>query len=63
MKGGLKMPMSEAAIQKRREYKRKWNAENKDKVKQYQRTYWERKADSDRQKTAENGSKGGSNQC
>lgn len=52
------MPMSEAAKQARRDYKRKWNAENKDKVKQYQRTYWERKADSDRQKSAEIGSKG-----
>jgi len=50
--------MSEAAKQARRDYKRKWNAENKDKVKQYQRTYWERKADSDRQKTAEIGRQG-----
>ena len=52
------MPLSEAAKQARRDYKRKWNAENKDKVKQYQRTYWERKADSTRQKSAEIGSKG-----
>ena len=55
---GTAMPMSEAAKQARRDYKRKWNAENKDKVKQYQRTYWERKADSTRQKSAEIGSKG-----
>jgi hypothetical protein len=49
--------MSEAAKQARREYKRKWNAKNKDKVRQYQRTYWEKKGDSDRQKAAEIGTR------
>lgn len=36
--------MNDKAIQARREYKRKWNAEHRDKVKEYQRKYWEKKA-------------------
>ena len=36
--------ISEAAKEERRAYKRKWNAENKDKVRQYNRDYWERRA-------------------
>ena len=35
--------MTEAAKQARREYKRAWNAKNKDKVKAAQDRYWERK--------------------
>lgn len=57
------MPMSEAAKQARREYKRKWNAKNKDKVRQYQRTYWEKKGDSDRQKAAEIGTRAAGGIC
>ena len=51
------MEMSESAKRARREYKKAWNARNRDKVKQYQRDYWERKADSDRQETADNSGK------
>ena len=51
------MDMSESAKQARRAYIRAWNAKNRDKVKQYQRNYWERKADSDRQETADNSGK------
>lgn len=36
--------MSAAAIQARREYKRKWNAANPEKVKAAQKRYWERQA-------------------
>lgn len=36
--------MTEAAKKARREYKRKWQQENADKVKGYQSKYWERKA-------------------
>ncbi len=36
--------MSEAAKAARREYKRKWNQENKDKLKAYQARFWEKKA-------------------
>ena len=36
--------MTEAAKEARRAYRRKWNRENKDKVKEAQRRYWERKA-------------------
>jgi len=36
--------MSEAAKEARREYKREWNRKNRDKCKEHQRTFWERKA-------------------
>lgn len=36
--------MNEAAKQARREYKRKWQRENPDKVKEYQARYWDKKA-------------------
>lgn len=36
--------MNEAAKAARRAYKRKWQRENRDKVKQYQEKYWNRKA-------------------
>lgn len=36
--------MTEAAIQARRLYKKRWNAANKDKVRAAQERYWERKA-------------------
>ncbi|MDR1753415.1 MAG: phosphatase [Eubacterium sp.] len=34
--------LSEEAIEKRREYKRRWNAQNPEKVKEHTRRYWER---------------------
>jgi len=43
------MAMSEAAKEARREYKRRWNRSNPDKVAQHQRTYWERKAAKEQQ--------------
>ena len=36
--------MNEAAKEARRAYKKKWNAEHRDRVKQYQEDYWNRKA-------------------
>lgn len=36
--------MTEAAREARREYKRQWNQRNKDKVREAQARYWERKA-------------------
>lgn len=36
--------MTEAAKEARRQYKREWNRKNKDKVRESQRRYWERKA-------------------
>ena len=36
--------MTEAAKQARREYKRAWNRKNRDKVKEAQRRYWEKRA-------------------
>lgn len=36
--------ITEAAKEARRAYKRKWNKEHPDKVKQYQTDYWNRKA-------------------
>lgn len=47
------MAMTEAAREKRREYKRNWNRANRDKVKQYQERYWTKKVEEDKQKTAE----------
>lgn len=50
--------MTEAAKEARREYKRQWNARNKDKVREAQARYWERKAaraaqDQQQEETAE----------
>ena len=36
--------MNDTALELRREYLRNWRAANKDKVKQYNATYWEKKA-------------------
>lgn len=37
--------MTKAAREARRAYKRKWQRENPDKVKEYQRRYWEKQAE------------------
>lgn len=37
--------MNEAAKEARREYKRRWNREHPEKVRQYQANYWTRKAE------------------
>ncbi len=39
------MDAKEKAAELRREYKRKWNRANKDKVKAAQERYWQRKAE------------------
>jgi hypothetical protein len=36
--------LASKAAETRREYKRRWNAEHRDKVKEHTRRYWERKA-------------------
>ena len=36
--------MDNTALELRREYLRKWRAANKEKVRQYNATYWEKKA-------------------
>lgn len=36
--------LDEAAKNERREYYRKWRAANKDKVRQHNRKYWEKRA-------------------
>ena len=46
--------LSEEAAEKRREYKRQWNAKNRDRVREHTRRYWERKALQEMQVTAEN---------
>lgn len=38
------MSMSEEARQKKNQYKREWNAKNKERVREYNRKYWEKKA-------------------
>jgi len=35
--------LTERAAEKRREYKRHWNAANRDKVREHTRRYWEKK--------------------
>ena len=35
--------LTERAAEKRREYKRAWNAKNREKCKEHTRRYWERK--------------------
>ena len=35
--------LSQKAAEKRREYKRRWSAKNRDKVREHTRRYWERK--------------------
>lgn len=41
------MSMSERAKEKRRAYKRAWNAANRDKVRAAQERYWQKKAAQD----------------
>jgi hypothetical protein len=38
-----KKSIAEQAAEKRREYKKAWNAKNRDKCREYTRRYWERK--------------------
>lgn len=58
-KEGEDMAMTDAAREARNAYKRKWYKENPDKRREYQERYWQKKTQSDRQKTAENGGKEG----
>ncbi len=53
------MAMTDAAREARNAYKRKWYKENPDKRREYQERYWQKKTQSDRQKTAETGGKEG----
>lgn len=46
------MQMSEEARRAKREYERKWRAENKEKVAAIKRRYWEKKAREDHAEAA-----------
>lgn len=46
------MQMSEEAKQAKREYERKWRAENKEKVRAIKRRYWEKQAEKARENHA-----------
>lgn len=59
MKEGENMAMTDAAREARNAYKREWYRKNPDKRKEYQERYWQKKTDSDGQKSAENGRKEG----
>ena len=37
--------VNDAAAEARREYYRKWRARNRERIKQYNRDYWQRKVD------------------
>ena len=37
--------MTDKALEARRAYKRKWSADNREKVKEYQDRYWEKRAE------------------
>lgn len=39
-----KKEITEAAAEARRQYQKNWYAKNRDKVKEYHKRYWERKA-------------------
>lgn len=45
--------MSDNAKSARAEYQRAWRAKNVDKVRQYNKSYWERKAQAQKEKTVE----------
>ena len=47
--------MTPEARKAQREYKRKWQQQNKDKVREQQARYWEKKAAEMREKSGENG--------
>ena len=49
------MAMTEAARQARNAYKREWYKRNPGKRRQYEETYWQRRIQSERQETEENG--------
>lgn len=49
--------MESTALELRREYLRKWRAANKEKVKRYNATYWEKKAE-ERKKEQDSGKEG-----
>ena len=53
------MAMTDKAREVRNAYKRKWYKENPDKRREYEERYWQKKAHSDGQKSAENGRKEG----
>lgn len=50
--------MTDAAAEARRAYKRRWNANNRDRNREYMARYWEKKAAQNRQKSAEIGNHG-----
>ena len=52
------MTMTPAAIEARRAYKRRWNAQNPDKQREYMARYWEKKAAENPQITAESRNNG-----
>lgn len=59
--------MTEEARAARNAYKRRWAAENPERVKAYQSRYWQRKAESDRRESQEitdsDGGKDGDGEC
>jgi len=62
MKGGATMQegkeydqAKEARLAAQRAYYRKWRAANKDKLRQYNRTYWDKKAQHGKEVTKEGG--------
>ena len=52
------MNMDDAAREARNKYKRDWYRRNREKQREYERRYWERKADSYKKKTEEIGKDG-----
>ena len=52
------MTMTDSAVEARRAYKRRWNAQNREKNREYMQRYWEKKAAQNRQKSAEIGNYG-----
>ena len=54
-----KMPLTEAAKEARRVYRKKWYEENKEKQREYERRFWERQAEENQKKAEKNGKEAG----
>jgi hypothetical protein len=52
------MTMTQAAVEARRAYKRRWNAQNRDRNREYMARYWEKKAAQNPQISAESRNNG-----
>ena len=55
MKYRMDQKVSEAAREAKNAYAREWRARNKDRVREYNASYWQRKAEQNEQKSTKEG--------